>query len=356
MTKLRHLEVEGFKGAKFISVNLNDFTLITGNCKTSLLEALALMMQSKGEEWLMLEGKYLVIFDPLDAIYMHDPSNRLRVRMDFEVDEYGESLAREIGLELKKGSLIGYEYSLRLNDYTVEQAVYLNGEEVAAIAKIGHEGVMLRPVKARLRMAPTHVLNEDAFLTCDDAPRLAYNLLFVLRNMLRDRFYFLSERRACSWKREFEEYVDLPRNYVGSEGQYTAYQLSLMTVRPELEEKLEEFKELLKAVGIEDIKAGFTSPPKRLGVFVKEGGVWVSIMDASFKVRALLPILTQLVLTPSDSILIIDYVDLGLNRSEAKDLLYLIRDYAAKRGVQVIATCKEEIDGFNTVKISCNTR
>ncbi len=53
-------------------------------------------------------------------------------------------------------------------------------------------GFMRYPVNAKLCVAPTHVMHEDAFITCGgDESRRAYSLAFILRNMLKNKFYYL---------------------------------------------------------------------------------------------------------------------------------------------------------------------
>ncbi len=118
---------------------------------------------------------------------------------------------------------------------------------------------MRYPVNARLCMAPTHVMHEDAFITCDgDVSRRAYSLAFILRNMLKNKFYYLGEGRVCWWKRDYETTVDLPSNSVGgSDGQYTVHQLSVIQTRPEYESIYNELMGgLVNELGIEGIKAG----------------------------------------------------------------------------------------------------
>ncbi len=92
------------------------------------------------------------------------PSETITIGVYYEVDEDGgESLGRSTGLELSRGgSVIGYHYSFRLSDYWVRQELYLNNELVAVVEKVGNEGFMRYPVNARLCMAPTHVMHEDA--------------------------------------------------------------------------------------------------------------------------------------------------------------------------------------------------
>jgi energy-coupling factor transporter ATP-binding protein EcfA2 len=344
MTKLVRAVVRGFKGlGSGLTLEFRGNTLIVGRSgsgKTSLAEALALLMQSRGEEWLVLEGNLLIIHEPTDMVYGLNPNGQVTIGVHYEVDDDGERLGRSIGLEVGKGSVIGYHYSYRLSDYWVRQEVYLNGEVVAIVEKVGNEGYIRHPVNAKLCVAPTHVLHEDAFMACDgDALRRAYALMFILRNMLKGKFYYLSEARVCWWKRDYETTVDLPINSVGSDGQYTVHQLSIIGTRPEYEEVYRELLGLIKRLGVEDVKAGFTAP-KRVSGYVKVNGVWVPLYHASLKLRSLIPVIVQLALTPPGSVLIIDGVDIGLTSEELDDVVSIVSDVARRIGYQVIMTSR----------------
>ncbi len=355
MTKLVKAVVKGFKGlGRELTIGFSGNTVIVGRSgsgKTSMMEALALLMQSRGEEWLVLEGNFLIIHEPEDLAYGLDPSEVITIGVHYEVDEDGERLGRSAGLELSSGSVIGYHYSFRLRDYWVGQELYLNNELVAAIEKVGDGGFMKYPVRARLCTAPTHVMSEDAFITCDgDGSRTAYSLAFVLRNMIKDKFYYLSEGRVCWWKRDYETTVDLPRNSVGSDGQYTVHQLSVIQTRPEYEGIFNELMGLARELGIEDVKAGFTAP-KRVSGYVRVNGKWVPMYHAGLKMRALLPILVQLVLTPPGSVLLIDGVDIGLTYDELNTVVQIIDEVSRRVGYQVIMSSKVAPSGVSVVSI-----
>ncbi|ADN50230.1 conserved hypothetical protein [Vulcanisaeta distributa DSM 14429] len=344
MTRLVRAVIKGFKGlGRGLTIDLNGNTVIVGRSgsgKTSFMEALALLMQSRGEEWLVLEGNLLIIHEPEDLAYGLDPSETITIGVYYEVDEDGESLGRSTGLELSRGSVIGYHYSFRLSDYWVRQELYLNNELVAVVEKVGNEGFVRYPVNARLCMAPTHVMHEDAFITCDgDVSKKAYSLAFILRNMLKNKFYYLGEGRVCWWKRDYETTVDLPSNSVGSDGQYTVHQLSVIQTRPEYEGIYNELMGLVNELGIEGIKAGFTAP-KRISGYIKVNGKWVPMFHAGLKMRSLLPILVQLILTPPGSVLLIDSVDLGLTYDELNALVDIIDRMARKVGYQVVMSSK----------------
>jgi len=344
MTKLVKAVVKGFKGiGKELMVKFSGNTLIVGRSgsgKTSLMEALALLMQSRGEEWIVLEGNLLVIHEPTDMVYGLNPNETITIGVHYEVDNDGEGLGRSLGVNINKGSIIGYHYSFRLSDYWVRQEIYLNDELIAVVEKVGNSGVVTHPVSTKLCIAPTHVMSEDAFMACDgEQTRMAYALAFILRNMLKNKFYYLGEGRTCWWKRDYETTVDLPMNSVGSDGQYTVHQLSVIETRPEYEEVYNEVLNLIRDLGVEGIKAGFTEP-KRISGYVKIGNKWVPMYHAGLKFKALLPIIVQLVLTPPGSVLMIDSVDLGLTVEELETVIDIVDRIARKVGYQVIMSSK----------------
>lgn len=346
MVELVEIFVDGFKGLSNTRLSLSGNTLITGpsgSGKTSLTEALALLMQSRGEEWLVLEGNYLIIHEPQDLVRGLKVDGTVTIGVKFRVDNDGVQLGKSVGIALNNDSMIGYTYSFRLNDYWVKQWVSLDDREVAVVEKLGNEGYLVSPIKAKLCLAPTHVMHEDAYLTCDgEGIPEAKALVFILRNMLKNKFYYLTEGRVCLWKRDYEVTVDLPTNSVGTDGQYTIHQLSVIQTRPEYEDVYNEVLELARDLGIEDLKAGFTSP-KRVSGYIKVKGYWVPMYHAGLKYRAILPILVQLVLTPKDSILVIDSIDLGLSDDELMTFIKIINDVSRRVGFQVIMTSKRTV-------------
>lgn len=346
MVELTEVHIDGFKGLSNTRLALSGNTLIvgpSGSGKTSLTEALALLMQSRGEEWLVLEGNYLIIHEPQDMARNLRADGIITIGVGFRVDEDGVELGKSVGIELSGDSVIEYTYNFRLNDYWVKQSIALNGREVAVAEKQGNEGYLVSPIKAKLCLAPTHVMHEDAYLVCEgEGVPEAKALTFVLRNMLKNKFYYLTEGRVCLWKRDYEVTVDLPTNSVGTDGQYTVHQLSVIQTRPEHEEIYNRVLGLARDLGIEDLKAGFTSP-KRVSGYIKIKGSWVPMYHAGLKYRAILPILTQLVLTPRGSVLVIDSVDLGLSDDELETFINIINDVSIKSGFQVIMTSKRAV-------------
>jgi len=339
MVKLRGVVVRGFKGLDVVLRLHGQVVLIVAPGpwgKSSLLEALGLLMQSRGEEWINLEGRFLVIHDLNDVI----SGDHVRIGVAFQVDEDGIRLGRTVGLTLTESSLVGYEYEFTQN-YSVRQRVFLNGSCLVVAEKIDDEGYITYPLRAKLCMPPTHVMSEDALMVCDkeDPAREARSLLFTLRNMLKDKFFLLRENRACSWKRTFEPVVDLPRYSVGSEGQYTVHQLAIMMARPEYERELTLVKDMLRELGVEDLKAGFTES-NRVSGYVKVRGTWVPMYHCSLRLRSMLPVITQLAISPPNSVILIDGIDVGLDAGSLESAMSLITEWSSKRGVQVIATSR----------------
>ncbi len=127
----------------------------------------------------------------------------------------------------------------------------------------------------------------------------------------------------------------------GSDGQYTVHQLSVIQTRPEYEGIYNELMGgLVNELGIEGIKAGGFTAPKRISGYIKVNGKWVPMFHAGLKMRSLLPILVQLILTPPGSVLLIDSVDLGLTYDELNALVDIIDRMARKVGYQVVMSSK----------------
>jgi hypothetical protein len=195
-------------------------------------------------------------------------------------------------------------------------------------------------------------MSEDGLLVCDenDPAGTARSLLFVLRNILRDRFFILRETRAFTWKRTFEVTVDLPRYSVGSDGQYTVHQLSVMMARPEYEEELRMIRDALSELGIEDLRAGFTES-NRLSGYVRTRGGWVPMYHGGLRLRSILPVITQLALSPRGSVVLVDDLDLGIDEETLVKLLGLIARWSSERRIQVVATSRLRVGGVDVIEL-----
>ncbi|WP_054842730.1 hypothetical protein [Vulcanisaeta distributa] len=64
------------------------------------------------------------------------------------------------------------------------------------------------------------------------------------------------------------------------------------------------------------------------------------MFHSGLKMKALLPILVQLILTPPGSVLLIDSVDLGLTYDELNTVVDVINKIAGKVGYQVVMSSK----------------
>ncbi len=300
--------------------------------KTSLLEALALFMQSKGEEWILIEGQHVIFHEPEDIHRNGDLSHPITFTIEFSVDGLGKA---------------SYMYTFATRDARVEQRLYAGGETLFVLAKRGARGVLLEPPEAagtETCTSPHMVLHEDALITCGEANsdkiRTARELLFRARSTLRDAFYFVNDRRHCAWKRSFETHVDLmPRTGVGSEGQYTLHQLSRVVSDPRYVRYWEELGSILDAVGIRKVGVSLVESG-RIGGYMYVGDKASSIYHGGLFVRSVLPVVVQIVLANEGSIVAIDDLDLGLTEPLAEQLLAQLQRIARAKDLSVVATTR----------------
>lgn len=326
--------VRGFKGVDGC-IGLDGALLIVGppmSGKTSLLEALALFMQSKGEEWILIEGQHVIFHEPEDIHRNGDPSQPITFLLEFS----GEPLGR-----------VTYEYTFTTKDAWAEQRLVAGGETLFALVKRGPKGILVEPrdvAGVETCTSPHMVLNEDVLITCNDVEsdslRAAREALFRARTSLRDAFYFVNDRRHCTWKRSFETHVDLmPRTGVGSEGQYTLHQLSRVASDPRYVKYWEELGTVLDAVGIQRIGVSLVESG-RIGGYIYVGGKASSIYHGGLFVRAVLPVIVQTVLANEGSIVAIDDLDLGLTEALAERLLAPILRIAEAKSLSLVATTR----------------
>lgn len=315
-------------------IDLKGSTLIYGppnSGKTAYLEALSMLMQSRGEQWILFEGPLLIIHEAEDVHLGGDTSIPFTVEAHWLLDD----------------KVYGYSYTYATKGGYVEQAVYEDFKPLLRIKKSGQRGVVVYPeIGAELCTAPYAVLNEDVLIACssvdDERFRRAERILMELRIGLKDSFYFISGRRLAAWKYTYETHVDLlPATSVGPEGQYTAHQLSRILSQPQFEPLRDYLYKLLKTARIDDVRVGLVSTG-RIAMYVKAGGVWTNAYNVGNFTKAVLPVLVQLVLSNENSVVAVDDVDLAVPESYAEELLSVYLDVAKLKKLQLVMTSKSE--------------
>ena len=324
--------LDHFRGVEKGCVELSRAVLLFGppnSGKTTFMEGAALLVQSRGEQWLALEGPLLIIHEPEDV-------------------HFGGDLERPFGIELTvelEGGAVTYGYRYATATNYVEQWVGKNGEVLAKMAKRGERGVLLHPVEAELCVAPYAVMNEDVLITCgaveDERIRAAERALLALRVGLKDRFYFISGRRLAAWKYTYETHVDLmPATSVGPEGQFTAHHLSRVLTQAAYERVREMLYAYLPLAGVEDVRVGLVKSG-RIAMYVKRGGLWTNAYNAGSYTKATLPVLLQLLLANPGAAVFIDDVDLAVPGTQAEKLLSALLEIARARDLQLVLSAKE---------------
>ena len=310
--------------------------------KSSLLEAITLIMQSRGEDALIIEGRLLMIHDVVDILRNLDTSSKVTVSLKFNIDDQILSFLKDTGINVSSGT-ITYSYSFIHSSGNVEQEVWLNNDHLVTFGRVNGKNMILKPEALDLCITPYHIMHEDALETCGEPPdsvKVARAVLFSLRQGLRDRFFFIGENRLAWWKRTFETTVDLLPDYsVGGDAQYTVHQLSRMLTVPDYREQVKEILSEMKSLNVEDITAGFIAPNRLMG-FIKAKGSWGVLYNAGLGVRSILPLIIQLVLAPRGSTIIIDGIDIGLNEESLENILNTVSKYAESKGLQVIASSR----------------
>jgi len=81
--------------------------------------------------------------------------------------------------------------------------------------------------------------------------------------------------------------------------------------------------------------------------------VWVPMYHAGLKLKSLLPVIVQLILTPPGSVLLIDGIDIGLTSDDLDDVVRIIDNVARRIGYQVIMTSRiaPKYAGVDVVRI-----
>lgn len=330
--ELRRLCVSGFK-AYDRCIDLEGSTLIYGppnSGKSSLLEGLSMLMQSRGEQWILLEGPLLIVHEAEDVHRGGDVASPFTIEAHWS---FGERI-------------YGYSYTYATKGGYVEQTVFEDFKPVLTVAKRGQRGAVIYPpdLSAELCTAPYAVLNEDVLIPCgevaDERFKRAERILLELRVGLKDTFYYISGRRLAAWKYTYETHVDLlPATSVGPEGQYTVHQISRILAHPQFEPLRDELYRVLRQAGIDDVRVGLISTG-RLAMYVKSRGGWTNAYNVGNFTKSVLPVLVQLVLSNEGSVVAIDDVDLAVPEEHAEGLLSTYLDIARRRGLQLVMAAR----------------
>lgn len=325
---IRRVCLENFRAVERGCLELGPAAIVYGppnSGKTTYMEAVALLIQSRGEQWLALEGPLLIIHEPEDI-------------------HRGGDLTLPFAVELTVGDIAyGYKYSTATN--YVEQWVSRGGKPLVKMTKRGERGALIYPVEAELCTAPYAVMNEDALIPCasidDERVREAERALLELRVGLKDRFYFISGRRLAAWKYTFETHVDfMPATAVGPEGQFTPHHLSRLLTLPSMERAREELYTYLHVAGVEDVRVGLVKTG-RIALYVKTRGLWTNAYNAGAYTKSVLPPLLQLVLANEGSTVFIDDADLAVPGDRAESLLSAYMEIARRKGLQLVLAARE---------------
>ncbi len=327
----REICLTNFRGVDSKCIRLGQVTLIYGppdSGKTTFMEALALLMQSRGEQWLTLEGPLLIIHEPED---IHQGG-------DLE-----KPFVIEFTVRMELGEVTyGYKYATATS--YVEQWLALDGVKLVHLAKRNGGGSLTYPMEVPLCTAPYAVINEDVLITCsaveDERVKKAERTLFDLRVGLRDKFYFISSRRLAAWKYTYETHVDLmPATAVGPEGQFVPHHLSKILSQPQYHRLREELYKYLPVTGVEDVRVGFVKSG-RIGMYVKSRH-WTNAYNAGLYTKSVFSIVLQLLLATEGSAVFIDDVDLGVSSRHFQHLLQAMLEIAQRRRLQLVLTARE---------------
>ncbi|MEL9991562.1 MAG: ATP-binding protein [Thermoproteus sp.] len=332
--ELRRLCAHNFKAVDGC-MDIEGSVLIYGppnSGKTTYLEALSMLMQSRGEQWILFEGPLLIVHEAEDVHRGGDTATPFTIEAHWDLGDV----------------IYGYSYAYATKGGYVEQAVYRDFKPLLRIAKRDQKGVVLYPegIDVELCTAPYAVLNEDVLIPCgpidDERFKEAERALLRLRVDLKDAYYFISGRRLAAWKYTYETHVDLlPATSVGPEGQYTAHQISRILTQPQFEPLRDDLYGLLRAARIEDVRVGLVSTG-RIAMYVKSRGTWTNAYNVGNFAKAVLPVLVQLILANEGSIIAIDDVDLAVPDALAEEVIAAYMGLAKRKKLQLVMTAKSE--------------
>lgn len=198
---LTKIAVENFKSiGKRIELELKPLTILVGpnaSGKSSILEALPLLVQSIGQRWYDYRGggyPNLVSYPSFeDMVHKQNPENKMSIEIHVKLEESERKILSELGKESNKRKLgvsideeiisAGYRYSgcKLMNKWTyAEQEIFCNEKRVTGV-KVEYTKIHVHGASSRNVFTFPPILKE----TMPVAPIISYILLHLSKKAMR---------------------------------------------------------------------------------------------------------------------------------------------------------------------------
>ena len=346
---LREFVIKGFKSLKDVKLNLSKITVIIGPNragKSSVLQALMMLRQSVGTQTLVTRGKYLTLgtFDEILSKGVEE--------MEFQIigDTYLKSVRKLFPLSLGKINF-GYHLKFREGQLTWHYCGIRIGKwQIIFESDLEKSESIVKPEQLthelfRLSLSPGGLIGNILNVSIDkiveesirsDVSALKRDLEGVIVNVLSKIYHVPALRGIDKISYDLKGYrEDIIASSEGA-SMFASHTADVLAYNRQLEEKLNKWcSEITGATVYVNL-----IPRDKVSILSKD--IDVNILNEGFGVNQLLPMLLQLLLCPTGSIIGIEEPEIHLHpRSQAK-LVDVLVDIVKKENKQLIITTHSE--------------
>ncbi|MHC1611103.1 MAG: AAA family ATPase [Candidatus Methanospirareceae archaeon] len=374
---LTKIAIENFKSiGRRIELELKPLTILVGpnaSGKSSILEALPLLVQSIGQSWYDYRGdKYpsLVSYPAFeDVVHKHNPENLMGIELHVTLEESERKILQELGRRINTSDLgvsideeiisVGYRYSgcLLMNEWNyAEQEIFCNEKRVIGV-KVEYtkiDGASRRDIftfppilkETMPQNSANYILHPSAFRqgsnVVESAKPLndfATTVIDIIISMLKpdsnkSKVYLLSALRG---EIDYEVKTDKWREWVGKRGENLISILTQIST-PKWGQKREKVREWALEFDIKDPWGGWSGRNVASSEFVDaELNIPSNLALASYGSSQILTVIAQLFWSEKGDIILIEEPEISIHPEGQAKLPELFAD-AIKEGKQIIIT------------------
>ena len=376
---LTKIAIENFKSiGRRIEIELKPLTIFVGpnaSGKSSILEALPLLVQSIGESRYDYRGEHyphLVSYPSFeDIVHKRNSEKKMSIEIHVKLEESERKTLSELGKEINKRKLgvsideeitsVGYRYSgckLMNKWYYAEQEIFCNEKKVTGVkveyTKIDEHGATSRSIftfppilkKTTPESPSNYVLHHSAFKQGNNVVEsakplndFASKVVDIIVSRLKpepnkSKVYLLSALRG---KIDYEVKTDRFYEWVGKNGENLISVLAQVST-PKWERKREKIRKWALEFGIKDPWGGWSGSNKASGEYIdSELNIPLNLAFTSYGSSQILTVIAQLFWSEEGDIILIEEPEISIHPKGQAKLPELFAD-AIKEGKQIIIT------------------
>lgn len=377
---LTKIAIENFKSiGRRMELELKPLTILVGpnaSGKSSILEALPLLVQSIGRELYDYGGEYypkLVSYPSFeDMVHKQNPENKMSIEIHVKLEESERKTLSELGNKINKRKLgvsiddeitsVGYRYSgcKLMNKWNyAEQEIFCNEKRVTGVkveyTKIDGHGASSRNIftfppilKDAVPEDVSHILIPNAFVQkerteiVESAKPLGDFATTVIDTIIsrlkprsdKSKIYLLSALRG---KIDYEVGTERYYKWVGKNGENLISILAQVST-PKWKQKREKIREWALEFSIKDPWGGWSGSNRASGAYVDPKlNIPLNLAFASYGSSQILTVIAQLFWSERGDIILIEEPEISIHPKGQAKLPELFTD-AIKEGKQIIIT------------------